>query len=51
MLCNGRKRNAKTNEWFNFKKAKFSVNYWDLEEGKRSYNYRDSWNAGIVEII
>ena len=49
MLSHGRKRNPKNNQWFNFTKANFSVNKWDLEKGKRSYDYRNSWDAGILK--
>jgi hypothetical protein len=32
--------------WFPFGVGRYSVNYWDLEKGKRSYNFRENWDAG-----
>lgn len=32
--------------WFPFGAGRYSVNSWDLVEGKRSYNYRTNWNCG-----
>ena len=34
--------------WHAFKSAKYSVNYWDLDAGKRSFNYRTNWNGGVA---
>ena len=34
--------------WFPFGKGRYSVNAWDLVEGKRSYNYRTRWNGGTA---
>jgi hypothetical protein len=33
--------------WFPFGSAEYSVNAWDLEPGKRSYNFRNNWNGGV----
>ena len=33
--------------WFPFGSGKYSVNSWDLDPGKRSYNYRKNWNGGV----
>jgi hypothetical protein len=33
--------------WLAATEARYSVNKWDLAEGKRSYNFRDSWNGGV----
>jgi len=35
--------------WYAFQKGRYSVNYWDLEKGKRSYNYRTSWDGGVAK--
>ncbi|MEZ6065683.1 MAG: DUF3472 domain-containing protein [Planctomycetaceae bacterium] len=35
-------------EWHAFQSARYSVNSWDLTEGKRSFNYRMNWNAGVA---
>ncbi|MCC9604594.1 DUF3472 domain-containing protein [Blastopirellula sp. JC732] len=43
---NGWKRKA-DGTWFPFGKAHYSVNSWDLVEGKRSYNYRTNWDGGV----
>lgn len=32
--------------WKAAKQGAYSVNYWDLEPGKRSYNYRYNWDGG-----
>jgi hypothetical protein len=32
--------------WFPFGGGRYSVNAWDLVSGKRSYNYRKSWDGG-----
>lgn len=47
-LRNGWKRKP-DGEWHAFAKARYSVNEWDLDEGKRSFNHRTSWNAGVAE--
>ncbi|MCA9177298.1 MAG: DUF3472 domain-containing protein [Planctomycetales bacterium] len=44
---NGWKRAAKDGVWRPLQKARYSVNAWDLTEGKRSYNYRAHWNGGV----
>jgi hypothetical protein len=33
--------------WFPFRSGRYSVNSWDLDPGKRSYNYRTHWNGGV----
>jgi len=45
-LRNGWKRKA-NGEWFPFGAGRYSVNAWDLVEGKRSYNFRNNWNGGV----
>ena len=35
--------------WHPFGKGRYSVNYWDLERGKRSYNFRTNWNGGVAK--
>lgn len=45
---NGWKRKLDGN-WYAFQSARYSVNAWDLEEGKRSFNYRDHWNGGVKQ--
>lgn len=45
-LRNGWKR-RKNREWHAFGKARYSVNRWDLEEGKRSFNFRTNWDGGV----
>ena len=35
--------------WFPFQSARYSVNSWDLEKGKRSFNYRTNWDGGISD--
>lgn len=42
-------RRSKSHEWFPAQGGRFSVNYWDLDKGKRSYQYRTNWDAGIKE--
>ena len=32
--------------WFPFQSARYSVNSWDLDQGKRSYHFRTHWNGG-----
>ncbi len=34
-------------DWFPFGSGRYSVNGWDLEKGKRSYNFRTNWDGGI----
>ena len=34
-------------DWFPFGEARYSVNSWDLEAGKRSYQYRTNWDGGV----
>ncbi|QDV09114.1 hypothetical protein Poly30_46710 [Planctomycetes bacterium Poly30] len=34
-------------EWHAFGAARYSVNSWDLTEGKRSYDFRRSWDGGV----
>ena len=36
-------------QWFATRKGRYSVNSWDLTEGKRSYQYRRNWNGGVEE--
>lgn len=36
--------------WYPFGAARYSVNAWDLEPGKRSYNFRRSWNGGVRTV-
>lgn len=35
--------------WFPFGAARYSVNAWELDPGKRSYNFRTNWNGGVDE--
>lgn len=35
-------------EWHPFGSARYSVNAWDLEPGKRSFNFRTNWNGGVA---
>ena len=35
--------------WHAFGGGRYSVNYWDLEPGKRSYNFRTNWNGGVAK--
>ncbi|MEC9091547.1 MAG: DUF3472 domain-containing protein [Planctomycetota bacterium] len=44
-LRNGWKRKM-DQTWFPFQSARYSVNSWDLEKGKRSYNFRTQWDGG-----
>lgn len=44
-LKNGWKRKDE-GQWHPFQSARYSVNAWDLKPRKRSYNYRENWNAG-----
>lgn len=45
-LRNGWKRKL-DGTWFPFSGGRYSVNKWDLVEGKRSYQQRNHWNGGI----
>jgi len=36
-------------EWYPFKQGRYSVNYWDLETGKRSFNYKTNWDGGVAK--
>ena len=47
-LRNGWKRKP-DGEWHAFGSARYSVNSWDLTEGKRSFNFRTNWNGGVAE--
>lgn len=38
-------------KWHAFGRARYSVNYWDLEPGKRSYNYKTNWNGGVAKDV
>ena len=33
-------------DWFAFGSGRYSVNSWDLDKGKRSFNFRTNWNGG-----
>lgn len=46
-LRNGWKRKT-DGQWFPFGSGRYSVNAWDLEPGKRSYQFRDNWNGGVA---
>ena len=35
--------------WHAFGSARYSVNYWDLEPGKRSFNFKTNWNGGVAK--
>lgn len=35
--------------WFPMQRGRYSVNAWDLEPRKRSYNYRTNWDGGVAE--
>ncbi|MEC7566693.1 MAG: DUF3472 domain-containing protein [Planctomycetota bacterium] len=47
-LRNGWKRRL-DGTWYAFSKGRYSVNYWDLEKGKRSFNYKTNWNGGVTQ--
>ena len=47
-IRNGWKRKP-TGEWHAFGKARYSVNSWDLVEGKRSFNFKTNWNGGVAK--
>jgi hypothetical protein len=34
--------------WHAFASARYSVNPWDLEPGKRSFNFAGNWNGGVA---
>ena len=38
-----------TGEWHPFRTGRYSVNYWDLELGKRSFNYKTNWDGGVAK--
>ncbi len=44
-LRNGWKRRI-GGEWHAFGSARYSVNSWDLNEGKRSFNFKTNWDGG-----
>ena len=44
---NGWKRKL-NGHWHPFGAGRYSVNHWDLDPGKRSYNFRTNWNGGIA---
>jgi len=35
--------------WRTLDRVKYSVNHWDLTEGKRSYRFRTNWNGGVIQ--
>lgn len=45
-LRGGWKR-KKDGTWFPLGRGRYSVNSWDLDRGKRSYNFRTNWNGGV----
>ena len=47
-LRNGWKRKP-SGEWHAFGTARYSVNSWDLSEGKRSFNFKTNWNGGVAK--
>lgn len=40
-------RRDRYGEWHAAESGNYSVNYWDLDPGKRSYNYRTNWDGGV----
>ncbi|MFT5467822.1 MAG: hypothetical protein ACI8UO_002929 [Verrucomicrobiales bacterium] len=36
-------------EWHPFGGARYSVNSWDLDPGKRSFNFKTNWNGGVAK--
>ncbi len=36
-------------EWYAFQAGRYSVNYWDLEPGKRSFNFKTNWDGGVAK--
>jgi hypothetical protein len=47
-LRNGWKRKI-DGEWHAFGGVSYSVNAWDLAEGKRSFHFRTNWNGGVAK--
>lgn len=45
-LRNGWKRKL-DRSWVPFEKGRYSVNSWDLDPGKRSFNFRTNWDGGV----
>ena len=35
--------------WFPSGSARYSVNSWDLDRGKRSFNFRTNWDGGVAK--
>ena len=46
-LRNGWKRKRADSTWHAFGSGRYSVNSWDLDPGKRSFNYKTNWNGGV----
>ena len=36
-------------DWHTFQGGRYSVNYWDLAPGKRSFNFKTNWNGGVAK--
>ena len=36
-------------QWHAFGRVRYSVNYWDLDPGKRSFNFKTNWNGGVAK--
>ena len=36
-------------EWYAAGSARYSVNSWDLDPGKRSFNFKTNWNGGVAK--
>ncbi|MEM7011002.1 MAG: DUF3472 domain-containing protein [Verrucomicrobiota bacterium] len=36
-------------EWHPFLSGRYSVNSWDLDPGKRSFNFRKNWDGGVAK--
>ena len=36
-------------QWHSLGRARYSVNYWDLDPGKRSFNFKTNWNGGVAK--
>ncbi len=36
-------------QWHAFGRVRYSVNYWDLNPGKRSFNFKTNWNGGVAQ--
>ena len=47
-IRNGWKRKP-SGEWHAFAAARYSVNSWDLVEGKRSFNFKSNWDGGVAK--